>query len=74
MFDFHFVYSDGNTYDIKNVNKISYQAPSGMKDIVGENILSSSIPLKTMSLYTDNGNITVSGVNLMIIDVLKQNG
>ncbi len=72
MFDFHFAYSDGNTYDIKNVNKISLQTPAGTKDIVGKDILSTYIPLETMSLYTDNGNVTISGTNLMVIDILKQ--
>lgn len=72
MFDFHFAYSDGNTYDVKNVTKIKVMKSSGMTEISGDNILSDMIPLKSMCLYTDNGNISISGKDLMVIDVLKQ--
>lgn len=72
MFDFHFVYSDGNTYDIKGVNKITIHTSTSLKEISGDSILTTPLPLKTMYLYTANGCFTVSGTNLMVIDVLKQ--
>lgn len=72
MFDFHFVYSDGNFYDIKGVDKIVIQTASNLKEIVGESILATPLPLKTMYLYTSDGCFTVSGTNLMVIDVVKQ--
>ena len=72
MFDFHFVYSDGNSYDINGVNKIMIQTPSSLKEVAGDAILTTPLPLKTMYLYTSNGCFTVSGTNLMVIDVLKQ--
>ncbi len=73
MFDFHFVYTDGNTYDINNVYKIAIQTSSNLKELTGDDILSAKLPLKTMWLYSANGNFTVSGANLMVIDVVKQN-
>ena len=72
MFDFHFVYSDGNTYDVKGVNKVMIQTPSNLKEVSGDSILATPLPLKTMYLYTANGCFTISGANLMVIDVLKQ--
>lgn len=72
MFDFHFVYTDGRTYDIANVNKIVIQTASSLKELTGDAILSTDIPLKTMHLYSTNGNCTISGNNLLIIDVIKQ--
>lgn len=74
MFDFHFVYSDGHTYDINGVNKIVVQVPTGLKEISGDSILTAQLPLKTTYLYSTNGCFTVSGTNLIVIDVLKQKG
>lgn len=74
MFDFHFVYSDGNIYDVNGVNKIMIQTPSNLKEVSGDSILTTPLPLMTTYLYTANGCITVSGTNLMVIDVLKQEG
>lgn len=75
MFDFHFVYSTGITYDVQNVNKIIIAKPSsanqGSVEIEGDEILSARIPLKSMCLYSDDGNFTVSGTDLIIIDVKK---
>ena len=72
MFDFHFVYFDENTYDVKDVTKIIVHTPSGSQELLGDAILSARIPLNTMYLYTPDGNITVSGNNLMVIDIKKQ--
>lgn len=71
MFDFYFFYSDGRDYEIKNVTKILVESPTGLKEISGDNILSARIPLRTTYLYTDDGSYTVSGANLMVIDVRK---
>lgn len=72
MFDFHFVYADGNTYDVERVTKILYNTTAGTRKIEGENILDEKIPLSTMCLYSQSGNVTVSGKNLMVVDVLKR--
>lgn len=74
MFDFHFVYSDGNTYDVKGVTKIFVKSPSGLIEFTDDDILTAKIPIGTMYLYSQNGNVTVSGTNLMIVDVLKHDG
>lgn len=71
MFDFHFIYSDGNTYDVKGVTKIRIGTTNGTKEFEGDQILTATIPLYTISLYFQNGNVTVSGTNLVIIDVRK---
>jgi len=72
MFDFHFAYSDGNFYDINEVHKIIIQTSDGLKEVAGDSILTTPLPLKTMYLYTSNGCATISGTNLMVIDVAKQ--
>lgn len=71
MFDFHFIYSDGNTYDVKGVTKIRIGTTNGTKEFEGDQILTVTIPLYTIFLYSQNGNVTVSGTNLVIIDVRK---
>lgn len=48
MFEFHFVYSDGNTYDVSDVNKILIQTASGNQEYCGDAILSARIPLKNI--------------------------
>lgn len=72
MFDFHFAYSDGNTYNVNNVSKIKIPSSSGTKEIKGDDILTAVLPLKSMCLYSDAGNVTISGTNLMVVDVLKR--
>ncbi len=71
MFEFRFTYSDKNYYEVKGVNKIVIPS-SPVKELVGDAILTTPLPLKTLYLYTANGNVTVSGTNLMVIDVIKQ--
>lgn len=73
MFDFHFVYADGTIYDVANINKVVFPTSSGLTTITNDNILSAQFPLKTMYLYGPGTNFTVSGDNLIIIDVLKHN-
>ena len=70
MFSFLFTYSDGNTYKVNGVNKVIIQGSA--KEYSSDEILNTTFPLKTMSLYTPDKNITVSGTNLMVIDILKQ--
>lgn len=74
MFDFHFVYSDGLVYDVKDVTKIMIKGHTETREIANDDILTSKIPLSSSYyLYTPNGNITVSGSELKIIDIMKQN-
>lgn len=72
MFDFHFVYADGNTYDVENVTKLVTFSTNGPVEHTGDQILNVNIPLKVMCLHSAKGNVTVSGENLIVIDVLKQ--
>lgn len=71
MYDFYFAYSDGRHYEVENVSKIVVEGSSSLEEIIGDAILSAKLPLKTTYLYTDDGNHTVSGTNLMVIDVKK---
>ncbi len=72
MFDFLFTYTDGNTYQVQNVTKIIIKTASGSQELSGDGILSARIPLNTMCLYSASGNVTVSGANLMVIDIMKK--
>lgn len=72
MFDFHFTYSDGNTYDVRGVTKIVIKSTSGTQEFSGDDILTARIPLSSMYLYSQSGNVSVSGTNLMVVDVLKR--
>lgn len=72
MFTFSFVYSDGGSYVVQDVNKIVIQTASGSMEVVGDDILTARLPLKSMCLYSNGGNVSVSGTNLMVIDVSKQ--
>lgn len=70
MFSFLFTYSDGNTYKVNGVNKVIIHGSA--KEFSGEEILNTALPLKTMSLYTPDKNVTVSGNNLIVIDILRE--
>lgn len=72
MFDFHFAYSDGNTYDVTGVTKVFIKKASNIKELEGDEILTSRLPLDTMYLYSSAKNVTISGTNLLVIDVLKK--
>ncbi len=72
MFDFHFAYSDGNTYDVRGVTKIVFKTVSGIQELSGDDILTARIPLGLICLYSQTGNVTVSGTNLIVVDVLKR--
>ena len=71
MYDFIFVYADGRTYNVNAVNKLVIHSTSGATEYTGDNILNVNIPLKTMYLHSAKGNVTISGTNLMVIDVMK---
>lgn len=74
MFNFHFVYSSGYVYDIIDVTKIKIKLHTETREINGVDILTAEIPLAAAYyLYTPNGNITVSGTDLKVIDIMKQN-
>lgn len=72
MFDFHFAYSDGNSYDVTGVTKVIIRTATGTQELEGDEILTSKLPLNTMCLYSSDKNVTISGANLLVIDVLKQ--
>lgn len=72
MFDFRFIYSDDACYGAQGINKITIQTVDGLKDICGDEILTANIPLQEMYLHSDNVNYTVSGNNLMAIEVTKR--
>lgn len=72
MFDFRFFYSDGNTYHVENVTKAFVKTLGGKQELTGDDILTEKICLSDMFLYTPNGNITISGANLMVVDIMKQ--
>ncbi len=72
MYSFHFVYSDGRVYEASGITRVIVSTPAGTSEFAGDNILSARIPLRTMWLYSQNGVITVSGENLTVIDVLRE--
>lgn len=72
MFDFHFVYADGLTYDVNSVTKISITTSSGIQEISGEDILLTKIPLgHHLNLYSSEQNVSIDGSKLLIIDVMS---
>ncbi len=72
MFDFRFEYFDSNIYDVSDVTSIAYQTGSGTKLVSGDDILTTRLPLDTIHLFSESGCYTVSGTNLMAIEVTKQ--
>lgn len=72
MYTFSFTYSDGTTYSFKNVTRILISTASGTKEISGDDIAVSRLPLSNTYLYTPDGCISVSGNNLLVISVSKQ--
>lgn len=71
MFDFQLLFSDGTKYTVKNVKKVIYSVRDLNKVVSGENILSERIPIADMSLYTDENCVSISGKDLLIIDISK---
>ena len=71
MFDFKLFFSDGTTYTVANVKKVIYSVHDLNKTVTGDAILSARIPIADMSLYTDNNCVSVSGKNLLLIDISK---
>ena len=45
MYDFHFIYSDGNNYEVKGVTKILTFTNSTPHEYTGDEILKAKIPL-----------------------------
>lgn len=72
MFNFHFLFTDGITYDVGNVNEIEIKCHEAYRKISGDDILSTRLPLDDMFLYTPGGCIAIAGKNLLVIDALKQ--
>lgn len=70
MFDFHFVYADGFKYNVMGVTKMAITTSSGIKEISGEEILVTKIPLGShIDLYSSDQNVSIDGSNLLIINV-----
>ena len=74
MFDCRFVYSDGFVHYVKNVTAIRYQKTpgKGYDTVSGDDILNYSFPVCATCLCTSNGIVTISGENLRVIEVIKQ--
>lgn len=72
MFDFRFIYLGDACYSAQGITEITIQTADGLKDISGDDILTTNIPLQTMYLHGENGNYTVLGDNLMAIEVTKR--
>ena len=72
MFDFHFKYVDGSKYDVTNVDKVILQWSGEPKEFSGDAILTANIPLKTMILRSSDRNTTISGDNLVAVDIIKR--
>ena len=72
MFDFRFIYSEGKDYTVENVNKIGLHTTGGYTEIASDHILTAPLSLTTMSLFTSTGNVTVSGKDLVAIEVTEQ--
>lgn len=72
MYTFNFSYSDGTGYTFKNVTRVLIGTANGIKEINGDDIATSRIPLSDTYLYTPDGCISVSGNNLLVISVSKQ--
>lgn len=52
MFSFHFLFADGITYDVGNVNEVEIKCHEVYRKISGDDILSTRLPLDDMFLYT----------------------
>lgn len=72
MYTFSFYYADGKIAHYRNVNRIIIHAQTKNIELSGEDILSACIPLRTISLFSENNNCTVSANNVIRIEVLKQ--
>lgn len=73
MFDFTFQYSDGNSFVVQNINRVIISTGAATQELSGDNILSVRIPLKTIHLFSEKNNVTVSGNNLLMIKITKVN-
>ena len=72
MFDFKLVFTDGVTYDVKNVQEIAINYRDSHRKLSGDDILSMNYPPSDMCLYTPNGCIAITGKNLLVVDIRKQ--
>lgn len=72
MFDFHLVFTDGVTYDVKNVKEIDVEHHNTNRHLSEDDILSISYPLGDMCLHTPDGCIVIAGKDLLVVDILKQ--
>lgn len=72
MFDFHFVFLDGTIYDVKCVTKMVIVKDHVNRTLQGDDMIHTQIPINDMYLYTSNGCVSISGKNLLVVSVLKQ--
>ena len=73
MFTFTFVYLDGTARVFEDINKVVYNSGSEEVTITEDEILSSRFPIdRTLYLYSEDSNITITDKNLVFINVFKQ--
>ena len=71
MYDFNLIFSDGTEYVVENVQKVIYPVRDMNKVISGDKIMSERIPTGDMSLYTGDKCVSISGKELLMIDITK---
>lgn len=71
MYDFNLIFSNGKEYAVKNVQKVIYPKRDMNHVVAGDKIMSERIPAGDMSLYAGDKCVSISGKDLLMIDITK---
>lgn len=72
MYTFNFTYQDGQNKYFEHINEVKYYIRSDYM-VSGDDILKYRFPIgPTLHLFSDSSNISVSGNNLLYIEVKKE--
>ena len=73
MFDFHFIYSENDFYDVLNVDKVFIRTSEKLSEISKKDISEANIPLQTLYLHNEIGKYIISMNGIRSIEIMNRN-
>lgn len=71
MFDFKLLFSNGTEYVVQNVIKVIYPHRGENHVVRKDRFLSERIPTCDLSLYTNDNCVSISGEDLLLIEITQ---
>lgn len=74
MYDITLYFSDGTKHTVSNVKEIRYFKRDLIHSVTEDKFMSAAIPITDMCLYSEDSCISISGKNLIMINISKHVG